>query len=833
MNNSDLASGLAALKQKDYDGAIACLNKVCETELDAVTIARAQMGLTIAYTELGQFDRAVVYCDRLQQSGPSKFKQWARRHRDRHLSRISPPSLPQKNSKVNSKSIDPTGFVPFNESATPTALPSDPTGFIPLEDPPPPQAPPKRSRRDSLRQPSPKEKAVSRHGKERRPPPFPPVKPKSLPQPPRSRSDASGVSPLTGKPQPPTQSATGARSPAPSLPQPPSKRQPTPQPTPEVTPAIADLPWRHGPRAKNWKRFQQRGKARLLAIQVVSAIAGFWFLDAALHWLLQTTNYLLYKLPLLWPIQGLYRDRSLELFAFLLLLAIASPWILDLILGQFYSLKPLGLSKLGQYSTEARRLVPRFCYQRNWPTVKLGVLPTPTPMAFTYGGLPRFSRIVVTQGLLDQLADDEIAAIYAGELGHLASGTVPLMSLFAVLTQLPYLLYWQLAREGDRWTGRRSTRATVMRRTAGWLASFNYGLFWLLRWLGLPLARARIVHGDRFAVSLTGNPNGLSRALLKLCVGIARDVEQQQQTSYLLEGLESLNPVGCQQAIALGSTAGQMAWEPLLAWDRYNPDRGWLNLSNSHPCLGDRLYGLSRSAQFWKLEPELVWPEPDAGTQVKPKIVWSRRLLQGAPFFGAPWGLSLGLLLWAIGAVSNSLGVRELDWLWGDRAVLFGCTAIGIGLGILLRINAFFPDITPSNRQDDPNWAESISNPDALPLDAQPVRLQGTLLGRRGVANWLAQDTILRSPSGLVKIHGCSILGPSGFLGDSGSRPSNFVGSSAIAIGWLRRGATPWLDLDRLELSRRQVINNHHPIWSTVLAFLCIAWGVYSLFQGG
>jgi Zn-dependent protease with chaperone function len=87
-------------------------------------------------------------------------------------------------------------------------------------------------------------------------------------------------------------------------------------------------------------------------------------------------------------------------------------------------------------------------------------------MAFTYGGLPRFSRIVVTQGLLDQLADDEIAAIYAGELGHLASGTVPLMSLFAVLTQLPYLLYWQLAREGDRWTGDRSTRATVMRRTA-------------------------------------------------------------------------------------------------------------------------------------------------------------------------------------------------------------------------------------------------------------------------------------------------------------------------------------------------------------------------------
>ena len=92
-----------------------------------------------------------------------------------------------------------------------------------------------------------------------------------------------------------------------------------------------------------------------------------------------------------------------QILLVLSVLWIAAPWLLDALLRGLYRLHPLSASTLGTHSPEAYRMIQRFSQQHQMPLPRLGVVPTQAPLAFTYGSLRRFSRIVVSQGLLDQL----------------------------------------------------------------------------------------------------------------------------------------------------------------------------------------------------------------------------------------------------------------------------------------------------------------------------------------------------------------------------------------------------------------------------------------------
>ena len=87
--------------------------------------------------------------------------------------------------------------------------------------------------------------------------------------------------------------------------------------------------------------------------------------------------------------------------------------MLDWVLTRFSGQEELTKEKLNSYSRETPRVLQRACQQRHWSTPQLRILPISAPMIISYGNLPRTARITVSQGLLEQLADDEIAAIYA------------------------------------------------------------------------------------------------------------------------------------------------------------------------------------------------------------------------------------------------------------------------------------------------------------------------------------------------------------------------------------------------------------------------------------
>ncbi len=577
--------------------------------------------------------------------------------------------------------------------------------------------------------------------------------------------------------------------------------------------------WRQAKRAKVWQPLRKPSLIPLRLLTAGTFIALFWVMREILKGAMGLVNYTLVKLPYLEPLQFLYRNPTPFLLIVLFMAIALSPWLLDWLLANFYGQRQLSKDVLNNYSRETGRVLHRYCQQRHWQIPKLLILPTAAPLALTYGNLARNARIVVSQGLLEQLADDEIATIYAAQLGHITHWDFVVMSLVLLVTLPTYSLYQQLS----EWGNKLSKGIWHWPITIG--ASICYGFWCLLTGTALWLSRLRLYYSDRLAAEITGNPNALTRALLKIAIGVANDIQKAEHTSWQLESLNLLTPVGYQQSLSLGSVVGHLTFESLLTWDHLNPYRRWLAINNTHPLIGDRIQRLCQIAHHWHIDPELHLTSQQSLSQQSLKVTRQSFLLQIAPFLGIPLGFLFAGLIWLSWQTAFTLKFLNLKWIYEDWSFVTGCLLIGFSIGTVIRMNSFFPDIKTANVQTDHLLPNLLANPSAIPIDSIKVHLVGKLLGRQGMGNCLTQDLILQSSTGLVKLHHIPWLGQS-------VNPQDLIGRQITVIGWFRRGATPWIDIQTLQTQSGKTIHSPHPIWSTVLAVAAQAWGAYIFLTG-
>jgi Zn-dependent protease with chaperone function len=792
-DQSLLEIGLAALKQGQYSDAITSLEAVVQNQPEQGVGLKAQMGLVSAYEKVGEPAKAIALCQTLSRHPNAQMKAWAMRN----LATLT-KRYPQ---------------------AIASALETDQTGFVLLDSPPQPAA------RESVRQRA----------------PLPPKQP--LVQNEDSLADAS-------PPQPEAPAADPEEIAAPASSVSVSDSAPGAS-TVGVTQAgfAAEVPyqpgWRQAGRAKHWNPLGKVQRSRLWLLQAATIAALFLVIWATLSLVMGKTNDILYYTRRVFPpIQAFYRDPTQFILLTLVVLVVAAPWLLDGWFKTFSGLQSLSLSKLAEYSPEASRLIPRLCQSHKIPVPKLWVLPIAEPLSLTYGCLPRFSRIVVSQGLLERLADDEIATIYACELGHVVYRDFIVLSLITIVLLIPFTMYWQLANWGDRLQRNSTTSSNgFLKFIFGFsaailalLSALAYGAYWLFRLPTLWLARHRTYHSDRFAAEATGNPNGLTRALLKIAIGTAEEVQKKTYTSYLLEALDLLPPLGHRVAVSLGSLYPHTPLESVLQWDCTNPYSSWLAVNHSHPPMGDRLQLLSRYAQHWKLEPELDFPKQQR--QPLDRNQWQTLLLQGAPFFGVGIGAAVALLFWLIGGIGGKLGISRIAWIWGDSALLFSWMLLGFGIGTILRFNSFFPDIPVSLQRatanlNSPRLPVLLKNSDTIPLNSQPIYIEGKLLGRQGMGNWLGQDLLLQTTTGIIKLHCFSQLGAIGNLLPQPVRPCELINRPIIATGWFRRSAISWVDVEGIRTTGARRWQGGHQVWSTIIFLIATVLALYILLRIG
>lgn len=573
----------------------------------------------------------------------------------------------------------------------------------------------------------------------------------------------------------------------------------SPEPVQVDPPVTSESPhvWKNAERAQRWNPLPRLNPTRLQWAMAGSTIALLFTLSA-FSWIISSIDWARFAIVTrLFQRSTALPNQSIPVLEFslgLLILFGAAPWILDVVLKGLYRMKPLSTAAIARHSPEAHRLIQRFSQQQKIPIPKLGILPIAAPIAMTYGNLPKFARIVVSQGLLDSLNEEEIAAIYAGECGHILHWDFAAMSLVMVVLQIPYSIYRVCATISDRLRKIKLNQA-ILTKAIQTIAdvlvlpsAIAYSFFWLFRWSGFWLAQQRMEYSDRTACNLTGNPNGLTRALIKTSITTAQTIKQERETDHLLESFELLNPISYQSAILFEHLFDRVSLSTLFI--------------NQNFSLGTRLETLMSYCQQWHLEPEVEIEVPSRTRK--------KSLIQFAPIVGSAIGIAIALILWLIAQALFAIGNFRFNWLASDYSLFPSFALIGFGIGSILRFNQLFPE----SRNPQIDLVSLLTQ-----ADSAVVRLEGTLIGRTGAANRLAQDLFLETETGSINLHYCSQWGAIGNL----LRPLP-IGQSAIVTGWFRPAETPWIDVDTIRT--KSIIRAGQPVWSFTVAVAAILLGI-------
>ncbi|MCG9884755.1 MAG: M48 family metalloprotease [Cyanobacteria bacterium] len=857
-----LGEGLAALKRGQYDRAIAVLEPLVktlpETTADGI---RARMALVTAYGKGDRAAAALNLCKTLANHSNGKVQRWVQDqlpHLERRVAaQRSRQSL--EGSEDPEAGVGDAGFVPLdgpdNEPASQAVVQADSgfgdAGFVPLDGdepseapeiivpgpiaPPPSARPTKRSPNRPPIQTTPKTRNVPRaKGK----PPEPQDPPSGEP---RDRVEVALPAPVAAAMAAQAQEAIAA--PDADTPDAPYEPQWTAPPPPK-------LPGRLPPDGL---------EHRLWQLLTLAAIAWSW--RAALDFHLDGYNQLigLIQSLLIWfpysdLLDRLYFERyALDLAPWLLgaiaITLVTQPWLGDVLLQRFLGGKPLKFGDFIKQHPAAARLLQRQCRQLKMPVPHLRLIPTDAPLALTYGTLRRTARIALSTGVIAAINDDELAALCALQLARIQRYDAPILAGGTLLLLLPYGLHWRLAPLVERWSlaPSRLTAAIAANWTYGWFRILTLPLLWLTR-------RGQHLDDQRAAV-FCGDPNAVARVLVKFAIATADHLHQRQHLGGPLEALALLQPLPPRAAVPFGSLWPHSPLEPVLAWGIVQPYRHWLTLNQSHPPLGDRLERLSTLAQRWRTDPQWDWSEGNRhallrrqfhqGPTPRPSSLAPTLWLQSAPYLGAILGAIASTILWSVGGVGRVFAARATGWMYGDLSLTIGLAAIGAGLGLMVRINPFFPEMralgggTVGDR--DAPLASTLVNPYALPINSQPLRLEGRLLGRKGFHNGWWQDLWLQTPTGTLPLHLTHRFGPLAIAWRQYRHPLNPSGQTVTVTGWIRRGATPWMDVDSLTIAprRRSAIAppsltppDAQPLWNTAIAIALCLYGIHLLYTG-
>jgi len=491
-----------------------------------------------------------------------------------------------------------------------------------------------------------------------------------------------------------------------------------------------------------------------------------------------------------------------------------SPWIMDLVQGWLYKTRWVTLGEIASKSPETAQVIQRVCQQKNLKEPRLGIIDDQNPTAFTYGALPNGARLVVSQGLFTYLDDDEIATVYAHELGHIVHWDFAVMTVASTLVQVCYLIYSFASNLG------KGGGDSKVKDAAGTAALVAYCFYVIGTYLVLYLSRTREYFADHFAAETTGNPNALSRALVKIAYGIVEEGERTKQPSKLIEGTRALGIYDHKAAAGTGN-AYRVAAEPsrigrVFLWDIFNPWGWWMELNSTHPLTGKRVRALSTYAEKMGIEVEF-----DMARVVQEGKSLDKGRLYGsfifdvaiynAPIMGFLGGIIAGFILTGI--------LLHPGWV-------FAAPFFGLGAGILVKTLVMFPNYDNAPAVD---VLSLMSDPYASPLRGKPAKLNGNLIGRGDAGYAFGSDLKLQDKTGLMYLRYASRFGSLGNFFFGMKKVQGLVGMQVTSLGWFRRGVAPWVDLIQLTSDSGTVVNSYHRFWSFILAGLSIIVGVVVL----
>jgi heat shock protein HtpX len=166
-------------------------------------------------------------------------------------------------------------------------------------------------------------------------------------------------------------------------------------------------------------------------------------------------------------------------------------------------------------------IVARLAMQANLPKPKVAFIDTSVPNAFATGHNKNDAVVVVTRGILDRLDDAELEGVLAHELTHIINRDMLVMTIATffsmVISLLMQSLLWSsLFGGGYGGYGRRRNDNSGEGNVLAIVLLVSLAVYALSFLLIRALSRYRELAADRGAALITGAPQNLASALLRI-----------------------------------------------------------------------------------------------------------------------------------------------------------------------------------------------------------------------------------------------------------------------------------------------------------------------------
>lgn len=489
----------------------------------------------------------------------------------------------------------------------------------------------------------------------------------------------------------------------------------------------------------------------------------------------------------------------------LLLDFLFAPFFMDITLNLFYKIKWRNKNDIPEYVVD---FIESICKEKNIPFPKFGVIDDNSPNAFTYGRTPKSARIVVTKGTILMLSRDELKAVIAHEMGHVVHWDMLLMTVVQLVPVVTYSIartFFNSLKRKSR--GSNSDKSDAIKVI---IAVVSYIIYIVSEYIILWFSRVREYYADNFAGQITGNPNYLASALIKIGFGLKCNEDKNSKAN----NLSALGICDDKSSKTLGIVSeretGNFDSETLKnisRWDLWNPWATLYEINSTHPLISKRLQKLSEQAENMRLEPIYYFDKN------KPESY--------ADDFLKELGIMFMPCIICILGIICSLIFVESEFL---LTAIFGVLALTFGASLLKTIYKYPTKLFNIKQVSDLLQEVKVSG-----VTPVPCNIKGKLIGKGNPGYAFSEDFVLEDETGIIYLDYAQPLslwnGLFGLL-----KANQYIDKDVELKGWYRRAPIPYIEIKEMNVDGKTVkcySYNTQIVFTIIMIILMIGLAIF------
>ncbi|MFX1498293.1 MAG: zinc metalloprotease HtpX [Promethearchaeota archaeon] len=457
---------------------------------------------------------------------------------------------------------------------------------------------------------------------------------------------------------------------------------------------------------------------------------------------------------------------------------------------------------------------------------RLGIIYDKNPNAFCYGWSKNSARLVITEGILHFLDEDEQTAVVGHELGHIVHNDFILMTVvFAIPLILLTIARWSYY--AVRFSGVRSGsrgKANFLPLILIVVAVISYLSYYIGYLVSLVVSRIREYYADQHSAEVTEDPNTLSTALVKIAYGLlvggsqAEAKERNKSRVRALRGLGIFDPNRAQyfamQGIGASGQYSKEAIEAAAGWDLFNPWAKYFQLFSTHPLPAKRIQRLNEQCEFYGKSIEIDFSqarkikEEQVGKSMAGEFLTDIfiKSLPSIVFF-VLIALSVVWLFAFIGwlQIGSVATVSNIILMWATGFFVMGISSI------IRTLFMYRKGFEPAKVVD------LVTQINVSPVRPIPAIIEGRIIGKGIPGYYFSEDLYFQDNTGLMYIDyrfGLSIVDFFWAI----TKVNRLIGQRVRIKGWYRRGPGPYLQIDTLETEMGKRHRNYSKHMTYILA---------------